>query len=208
MSEMTLERACEILNDHRHAGQTDWEPNSGEAVSVGRGWAGYRIRWGAARAIETAMRLEREAPAPRDEVADVLASAMEAMGDAAQDLAEWRQLGRRWREESADSRDPKRPTDAGMERTEIVLKRIAVARLAIRRFGEGRDDAPTLLRWSSEPPSEPGLYVLNYHDPSIGDGGYKAEIVGPDMIERCNRNRDWWEGITSFGPIPESEDMR
>ena len=73
MSEMTLERACEILNDHRHAGQTDWEPNGGEAVSVGRGWAGYRIRWGAARAIETAMRLEREAPTLRDEAAAVLA---------------------------------------------------------------------------------------------------------------------------------------
>lgn len=161
MSEMTLDRACEVLNDHRHAGRVDWEPNGGEAVSVGRGWAAYRIRWGAALAIETAARLEQDAGRPavptlRDETADVLASAMEAMGDAAQDLAEWRQLGRRWREESADyDFDPKCPTDAGMERTETVLKRIAVARLAIRRFRERRavdmqaidpdaEDAPTL----------------------------------------------------------------
>ena len=92
----------------------------------------------------------------RNEMDDVLASAMEAMGDAAQDIMEWRQLGRRWREESADYNfDPKCPTDAGMERTETVLKRIAVARLAIRRFRERRavdmqaidpdaEDAPTL----------------------------------------------------------------
>lgn len=76
---------------------------------------------------------------------------------------------------------------------------------------ERRASAP--LRWTAEPPKVPGLYMLNYHNPSIGDGGYKAEFVGPGLVERCMRDPDWWEGITSFGPIPESaevtpEDMR
>ena len=63
------------------------------------------------------------------------------------------------------------------------------------------------LRWTAEPPREPGLYVLNYHSPSIGDGGYKAEFVEPGLVERCKRDPDWWEGITSFGPIPDPADL-
>ena len=64
------------------------------------------------------------------------------------------------------------------------------------------------LRWTAEPPRVPGLYLLKYPSESVGDRGYKAEIVEPGLVDRCKRDPDWWEGITSFGPIPESEDMR
>lgn len=70
MAEMTLERACEVFNEHRYSGRYDWEPYAGEAVSVGTGWDAYRIRLGSSVAIETALRLEWDAAPPPREAAE------------------------------------------------------------------------------------------------------------------------------------------
>jgi hypothetical protein len=64
-----------------------------------------------------------------------LNEAIEAMCAASRDIQEWRQLGRRWQEESPDyGRDPKCPTDAGMAASEAVIYRIAMARKGLREL--------------------------------------------------------------------------
>ena len=58
-----------------------------------------------------------------------------AIHDAGRDISEWKQLGRRWMSESPDyTRDPKCPTDAGMQRSDDVLKSLATALKAIRNL--------------------------------------------------------------------------
>jgi hypothetical protein len=71
-----------------------------------------------------------------DAISDIVATAIDAMSDAAEDIREWRQLGRRWQEESPDyGRDPKCPTDAGMAASEAVIYRIAMATKGLRGLG-------------------------------------------------------------------------
>lgn len=56
-----------------------------------------------------------------------------AICGASRDIREWKQLGRRWMDESPDyGRDPMCPTDAGMQRSGDVLYSLAMALKALR----------------------------------------------------------------------------